>query len=44
MPGEILDRVLPFAERMIGGRIERASSMLNGALVVIIDVFNTHHH
>jgi hypothetical protein len=44
MPGEILDGVLPFAERIVGGRCEHASTVLKGALVVTIDVFHTHHY
>src|SRR6202162_285981 len=44
MPGEVLDGVLLFAERIIGGRFEHSSAMLNCALVMAIDVFHTHHH
>src|ERR1700676_664595 len=44
MPGEVLDGVLPFTERIIGGRFEYPSAMRNCALVVTIDVFDTHHH
>ena len=44
MPGEVLDGILPLAERIVGGRFEHSSAMLNCALVVTIDVFHTHHH
>src|ERR1700674_69705 len=44
MPGEVLDGVLPFAERIVGGRFERSRAILNCALVVTSDVFHTHHH
>ncbi len=44
MPGEVLDGVLPFAKRIIGGRFEYPGAMRNRARVVTIDVFDTHHH
>ena len=44
MPGEVLDRVLPFAERIVGRRSEYPSPALNGALVVTIGVFHPHYH
>jgi hypothetical protein len=44
MPGEVLDRVLPFAEWIVGRRSDNPRPMLNGALVVTIGVFHAHHH
>ena len=44
MPREILDDVLPFAERVIGRRIQHTSPMLNGVVVMAIDVFHPHHY
>jgi hypothetical protein len=44
MPGEVLDGVLPLAERIIGGRFEHSSAVLNCALMMTIDVFHPHHH
>ncbi len=44
MPGEILDRVLSFAERIVGRRSEHPRPVLNGVLVVTIGVFHPHHH
>ena len=44
MPGEVLDRVLPFAEWIVGRRSEHPRSVLNGVLVVTIGVFDPYHH
>lgn len=44
MTREVFDGVLPFAERIIGGRIDHPSPMLNGVLVVTIDIFHPYHH
>jgi len=44
MPREILDDVLPFAERIVGRSIQHMSSMLNGVVVMAIDVFHPHHY
>ena len=44
MPGEVLDRVLPFAEWIVGRRSEYPRPVLCGALMVTISVFHSHHH
>jgi len=44
MPGEVLDRVLPFAEWIVGRRSEYPRPVLSGALMVTIGVFHPHHH
>ena len=44
MPGEVLDRVLPFAEWIVGRRSEYPRPVLRGALMVTIGVFHPHHH
>jgi hypothetical protein len=44
MPGEVLDRVLPFAEWIVGRRSEYPRPVLNRVLMVTIGVFHPHHH
>ena len=44
MPDEVLDRVLPFAEWIVGRRSEYPRPVLSGALMVTIGVFHPHHH
>jgi hypothetical protein len=44
MPGEVLDRVLPFPEWIVGGRSEHPRSAINGVLVMTIGVVHPHHH
>src|ERR1700691_5288229 len=43
-PREVLDCVLPLAERVVGRRIQHTSPMASGVLVMAIDVFHPHHH
>ena len=44
MAGEVLDCVLPFAERVVSRRIQHASPMLEGARLMTIDIIHAHHH
>src|SRR5437868_330402 len=43
-PGEILERVLPFAERIAGRRPQDPRPVIRGPLAMTIDVVDTDHH
>src|SRR5215470_4251506 len=42
--GEVLDAVLPFPERVVGGYSQHTGAAFFGALVMAVDVFDAHHH
>ncbi len=41
---EVLDRVLPLPIRIVGWRVQDSGATLADALVVAVDVFDTHDH